>query len=181
VTGEVVTAANVNSFLMNQAVIQTTSGARPASPPAGMMIYQTDTNTFAVYGTTWCEITPYQTTVATSETTTSASFVALTTALTFTITTGTKLLLTMSAIISNNGANNTAEDTYAISGATTTAAAAFTGCYWQQPGVSQNLSLTKTTNLTVTAGANVVTEKATTSAGTATFRARTFTGVSIPT
>lgn len=41
-TGDVLTAADVNGYLMKQAVISCTSGTRPASPPDGMMTYETD-------------------------------------------------------------------------------------------------------------------------------------------
>lgn len=44
VAGEVLTAANVNDYLMEQAVIVCTSGTRPSSPQEGMTIYETDTD-----------------------------------------------------------------------------------------------------------------------------------------
>lgn len=54
VAGEVLTAANVNTYLMNQAVIVCTSGTRPASPTAGMLIWETDTNTNRMWdGAAW--------------------------------------------------------------------------------------------------------------------------------
>lgn len=40
--GEVLTAAYVNDYLMEQAVITCTSGTRPSSPTNGMVIYETD-------------------------------------------------------------------------------------------------------------------------------------------
>ncbi|WP_330438825.1 hypothetical protein OHB44_28040 [Micromonospora sp. NBC_00821] len=52
--GDVLTAAEVNTYLMNQAVIVCTSGTRPSSPPEGMVIYETDTDLIRVYtGSTW--------------------------------------------------------------------------------------------------------------------------------
>lgn len=42
-TGEVLTAALVNTYLMQQVNIVCTSGARPSSPVDGMEIYETDT------------------------------------------------------------------------------------------------------------------------------------------
>lgn len=48
-SGETLTAANVNSFLMQQCVIQCLSTAKPSSPADGMTIYCTDTTTYMVY------------------------------------------------------------------------------------------------------------------------------------
>jgi hypothetical protein len=53
----VLTAADVNTFLMRQAVITCTSTTRPASPTEGMTIYETDTDDFRFYtGTAWREL-----------------------------------------------------------------------------------------------------------------------------
>jgi len=50
---EVLRAADINTYLMNQAVIVCTSTTRP-SPVTGMHIWQTDTNSELVWdGTTW--------------------------------------------------------------------------------------------------------------------------------
>lgn len=49
VDGAVLTAADVNTYLMKQAVIVCTSGTRPASPVDGMVIYETDTDQMLVY------------------------------------------------------------------------------------------------------------------------------------
>lgn len=43
---EVLASADVNAYLMKQAVISCTSGTRPSSPQDGMMIYETDTRFF---------------------------------------------------------------------------------------------------------------------------------------
>lgn len=52
--GEVLTAANVNDYLMEQAVIGCTSGTRPSSPQEGMTIYETDTDRILTYdGSSW--------------------------------------------------------------------------------------------------------------------------------
>jgi hypothetical protein len=52
--GEVLTAADVNDYLMEQGVIVCTSGTRPASPHEGMFIYETDTNLYRTYtGAAW--------------------------------------------------------------------------------------------------------------------------------
>lgn len=49
--GAILTAAEVNDYLMEQAVIACTSGTRPASPAEGMTIYETDTDKLLVYTT----------------------------------------------------------------------------------------------------------------------------------
>lgn len=55
--GDVLTASDVNGYLMKQAVIICTSGTRPASPHEGMLIYETDTNHFRHYnGSAWVSI-----------------------------------------------------------------------------------------------------------------------------
>jgi hypothetical protein len=50
----VLTVADVNDYLMEQAVIQCTSATRPGSPHEGMTIYETDTNMLRIYnGALW--------------------------------------------------------------------------------------------------------------------------------
>lgn len=52
--GDVLTAADVNDYLMEQAVITCTSGTRPSSPVEGMTIYETDTDAIRTYsGSAW--------------------------------------------------------------------------------------------------------------------------------
>jgi hypothetical protein len=59
VAGDILTAGQVNDYLMKQAVIVCTSGTRPSSPPEGMVIYETDTNWIMVYdGTAWQRVHP---------------------------------------------------------------------------------------------------------------------------
>ena len=50
--GSVLTASDVNSYLMNQTVIATSGNDRPLSAQAGMTIYETDTKRLLVYNTT---------------------------------------------------------------------------------------------------------------------------------
>src|SRR5690606_7269471 len=55
--GSVLTAADVNDYLMKQVVITCTSGTRPGTPNEGMTIYETDTDRLQVYdGSAWSEI-----------------------------------------------------------------------------------------------------------------------------
>jgi len=48
-TNELLTSADVNAYLMKQAIISCTSGTRPSSPQDGMMIFETDTEAFRNY------------------------------------------------------------------------------------------------------------------------------------
>jgi hypothetical protein len=53
-TPGVLTASDVNTFLMRQAVIVCTSSTRPTSPNEGMTIYETDTDVYRTWtGTAW--------------------------------------------------------------------------------------------------------------------------------
>lgn len=53
-TNELLTSSDVNTYLMKQAVITCTSGTRPASPVAGMHIYETDTSLLRKWnGSVW--------------------------------------------------------------------------------------------------------------------------------
>lgn len=52
--GEVLSSADVDLYLMGQAVIRCTSGTRPASPAAGWHIWETDTKRMLWYsGSVW--------------------------------------------------------------------------------------------------------------------------------
>lgn len=54
VAGAVLTAADVNGYLMKQTNIVCTSGTRPSSPEEGETIYETDTDRFLTYsGSAW--------------------------------------------------------------------------------------------------------------------------------
>lgn len=53
-TSAVLSSADVDSYLMAQAVIQCTSSTRPSSPHEGMVIAETNTGRYAVYtGSAW--------------------------------------------------------------------------------------------------------------------------------
>jgi hypothetical protein len=58
--GEVLTAANVNGYLMEQSVMVFAGTAARSSaigtPTAGMVSYLTDTSTLQVYGTAWADV-----------------------------------------------------------------------------------------------------------------------------
>jgi hypothetical protein len=55
-TPGVLTSSDVNTFLMQQAVITCTSTTRPSSPVEGMTIYETNTDLYKVYdGSNWVD------------------------------------------------------------------------------------------------------------------------------
>lgn len=60
VANEVLTAADVNSYLMDQSVMVFADSAARSSaigtPTAGMMSYLEDTSTLQVYGTAWADV-----------------------------------------------------------------------------------------------------------------------------
>lgn len=75
VAGDVLTAADVNTYLAKQAVIVCTAATRPSSPVEGMVIYQTDNDALLVYtGTLWQELTSVISNVAAGSWTPSATF-----------------------------------------------------------------------------------------------------------
>uniref|UniRef100_UPI003EB6C9CE hypothetical protein n=1 Tax=Nocardiopsis synnemataformans TaxID=61305 RepID=UPI003EB6C9CE len=54
VVGEILRAADVNTYLAKQVIAVVTSGTRPPSPVEGQMIYETDTASFVAYtGSHW--------------------------------------------------------------------------------------------------------------------------------
>lgn len=53
-------SADVNSYLMQQTVIQCTSSTRPSSPHEGMVIVETDTDILRIYtGSAWVDVSDY--------------------------------------------------------------------------------------------------------------------------
>lgn len=55
-TAAPLTASDVNTYLMKQAVITCTSGTRPGSPVNGMTIYETDTSRYMTWnGSAWIQ------------------------------------------------------------------------------------------------------------------------------
>jgi len=168
--GDVLTASDANTYLMKQAVIVCTSGTRPSSPVEGMTIYETDTDNMITYdGTGWRRYNarPLTATVATSEGTATTSYTDLATAgpTISAFTTGDSVRVTITANISNSGAN-ASRMSVTISGATTlaaddTRALEVTGTSRMRCSMSMVLG--------ITAGSNTFTAKYLAAAGTATF------------
>jgi hypothetical protein len=52
-SGELLTSADLNLYLAQQAVIRCTSGTRPSSPNEGMLVYETDTDRYSSYNGGW--------------------------------------------------------------------------------------------------------------------------------
>jgi hypothetical protein len=59
-TGDVLTATDLNGYLMRQSVVTCTSGTRPSSPITGQPIYETNTKVIRVWdGSAWyCPASP---------------------------------------------------------------------------------------------------------------------------
>ena len=116
--------------------------------------------------------------VSSAESTTSDSFVGLTTSQAVTLTTGTKVLVLVGALIQNTTNANGAVMGFAISGATTRAAGFDTaaGAYEIPWAVTNNLIFSRHSYLTVTAGSNTFTAQfRRVFGGTATFEQRFIT------
>lgn len=115
--------------------------------------------------------------VATQETTTSATYVGLTTPLAVTVTTGTKALVIVSAEFRNGSAANAGYSSYAVSGATTIAASD-QRCIHTYLGSATNFqSRTSAASLLtgLTAGSNTFTVQYKTDAGTGSWLQRDIT------
>lgn len=121
-------------------------------------------------------------TVATSQTTTSTTYADLATVgPTVTVTTGAHALVIVTCQLFNNGANNGSFMGFAVSGATTTAAADATALeYDQNANASNALRASAMYYVTVNAGSNTFTAKYRVTAGTGTFAARTITVIPLP-
>lgn len=112
--------------------------------------------------------------VLTSETRTLASYGDLATpGPAVTVTTGTRVIVVVTAQVSNNTLNGVAQASYAISGATTTAASGAYSLDFQNAGSSQHMAASHVSWQQVNAGSNTFTMKyQTQSGGTSTFLRR---------
>jgi hypothetical protein len=132
VTGDVLTAADTNGYLMQGVWVFADAAARTAavtSPQEGNMSYLKDTNSTEYYsGSAWVAVGAASSPASasaetlTNQTTTSTSYTGLATATAVTLTTGTKAMIMFSAEIELAGTADRAYMSYAVSGATTIAA-----------------------------------------------------------
>lgn len=173
-------ASDLNTYLMKQAVIVCTSGTRPSSPVTGMLIFETDTKRFLVYGSSaWCTISPVHAWVATAQSTTSPSYTDLATAgpAVSSVQTGASALVAHGA----NMYQTTGGIGYmslAVSGATTTAASDT----WAVAESSTASAISGAIQYphALTSGSNTFTAKYRTTANTLTAGARWMTVQGLP-
>lgn len=169
-----------------------TSGTRPASPYEGQVIYETDTDLVKAWnGSSWLTIGPTTVPTAavtaidsasidTNQTTTSTSYVDLTTAgPSVTLTTGTSAIVFISAVQRNDGgAGNYVS--VAVSGATTLAASDGNALYTNQDGAQQRIGGAVMKKLTgLTAGSNTFTLKYRVTANTGYFYNRSIAVIAL--
>jgi hypothetical protein len=224
-TGEVLTAADTNGYLMQGILVFADAAARSAaitSPQEGQSSYLKDTDVIQVYsGSAWVtksggasplttkgDLYGYSTTdarvavgtngtvltadstaatgvvwatpaspsptsgqvrVDTEQTTTSATYVALTTAQAVTVTTGTKVLVIVSASISAESEGVLCRASFAISGATTRASSdtwAVAEDGGRSSGAAETVQASYASFQTVTAGSNTFTAQFKSDGGT---------------
>ena len=131
VTGDVLTAADTNGYLMQGTWVFANAAARDAavtSPQEGNMCFLKDTDVVQYYsGSAWTAVggsapASASAQTLTNQTTTSTSYTGLATATAVTLTTGTKALIMFSSEIELTAAADRAYMSYAVSGATTIAA-----------------------------------------------------------
>ena len=179
-----VTATSTVAIRTVLSVVQTALGApTPAVGAKGDRWFDTTNNLdYISDGTVWVCVTPQSAIVATSETTTNTNYVDLATSgPAVTITTGTKALVTIGAQMSNDTLANSVRMSFAVTGATTVAAAdtAMVGATSAIGGAF--VALSKTVYVTgLTAGANTFTAKYRVPATIGTFLNRTITVEGIP-
>jgi len=180
VDGDVLSANDVNTYLMEQAVMvfadSTARDAALTAPSEGMFAFTKDDNAFKFYtGSAWQSVTALNfdgSIVATEQNTTSTSYTDLTTVgPSATVTTGTKALVFVKARLTNSTAGQNAYMGCAISGASTVAAAD-SQTLNNRPSDSNNPNIGMASMIIytgLTAGSNTFTAKYRTSGGTATF------------
>jgi hypothetical protein len=237
-TGEVLTAADVNGYLMQGVLVFDDATARDAAitaPVEGQFAYLKDTNVTTYYtGSAWANLdttgmtNPMTTTadmiysssgstparlgigtagqvltvnggatapewaapaggitsanavVNTFQTTTSVTYTDLTTVgPAVTLTTGTKALVILTTWLNNQGTSNEAAVSYAVSGATTTAASDDRRIYIINTGNRTVIQVSAVYQATVTAGSNTFTMKYRVNGSTGEFERRGITVIDL--
>lgn len=178
--GDVLTASDVQNYMVDQStMVFAGTAARSsaiATPTEGMFSYQNDDNSHDVYtGAAWISLIPQASTVLTSQTVTSTSYVDLATVgPTVTMRTGTSVLITVGAwLIANAGTS--AHMSFAISGATTLAANDDNSLMYSNESTTTNFGSRTSRQVLVTgltAGVNTFTSKYRVSGGTGTIALR---------
>jgi hypothetical protein len=173
-TGDVLTAADTNQYLMRGVKVFASSTARDdayggAGEPTleeGEACYLADTNVLQTYdGAAWNSLSSTVSAISTAEVLTSQTFTSptygdlATAGPAVTITTGTKVLVIISAQCSNATSQNIAIVSFAVSGATTTAASDANALYVTSPTSNSIFAVSAVIPLTVTAGSNTFTAK----------------------
>jgi heat shock protein HslJ len=182
-TGEVLTAADTNGYLMQGVNVFADAAARTAaitSPEEGQMSYLKDTNSTEYYtGSAWVAIggggAPANGTslVATNQSTTSTTYTDLATVQAVTITTGTKALVILSAQAGNTSAATDNFMAFEVSGASTVAPSNDMALFIRDQDTSQARTTSAAYIITgLTAGSNTFTAKYRTSGNTVSFADR---------
>lgn len=165
--------------------IPTTSAAHPTAIRPGHKIYDTDTAQELIWnGSVWVCQTPQGATVQTSQSTTSASYTDLATGgPAVTVLTGTKAIVTVGAQILSSLSGHAAMMSFAVSGATTLAAADANAAQYQAWANNAYGQLSFQVYLTgLTAGSNTFTAKyrSDNAAATAQFAYRYISVIALP-
>jgi len=184
-TGEVLTAADTNGYLMQGVNVFADAAARTAaitSPQEGQMSYLKDTNATEYYtGSAWTALSSSSPAsassyIATGDGSNSTSFTGMVTPQAVTLTTGTKVMIVMTAKCETDAAaGRKAFMGYAISGATTVAASEGKAIAWTNRVAStSNVYDTHSAIFfeTVTAGSNTFTLNVKVSGGSSYFQER---------
>ena len=191
VAAEVLTAADMNLSAGTGVPVFSNSTTRDAGfggagekvLAEGQLCYLSSTNVVQYYdGAAWATVGPTASAVSavdinrvnTSQSTSSTSFVGLTTAQTITMTTGTKALVLLNFIAGAN-IGTTARASVAVSGATTIAASDALSCQFDTPGSGYNDNGSSAYSLTLTAGSNTFTMQFRSSGASVTFSDRNMT------
>lgn len=185
---EVLTAANMNiSAGTGVPVFATTvtrdaafGGASEKVLAEGQLAYIEASNIVQYYdGAAWASVSAVSAMdsnyVYTYQTTTSTSYVGLTTASSVTLTTGTKALVIISAQQNNSTVGANQYMSFAISGATTTAASDNYSANFRATTANYGLTQTAVLPVTVTAGSNTFTTQFRVDTGTGQWGVRTIT------